>query len=293
MKGNTYNSNHNSLEIDDAHSSVIMVKQSLSPIKQPCLNSLDPDSKRDTFLSSRTYLFHKPVGVICSRVDTKPGEARETIYAFVKRLGFPDDVGLVGRLDMDTSGIILFTDCAEFSRAIKDPIEADDCPETESIEARGSSPLEADHQDNMHLHKEKEYHVALLLGRDKIKQFRETQTIDLQQIEKELRAPLTFHRGGRRSQTKECHVKALRTYQDKDYSYGRADFGWVVEVKIQISEGKHHQIRRLAKRSGFHVLSLTRTKISGYLSIESVPNPGDCRWLSCEEKAHLFDALMS
>ena len=60
---------------------------------------------------------------------------------------------------------------------------------------------------------------------------------------------------------------------------------------IVLREGKHHQIRRIAKRSGFHVARLHRVRIAGILSVDSIPNPGDCRWLTIEEINALYEGL--
>jgi hypothetical protein len=59
-----------------------------------------------------------------------------------------------------------------------------------------------------------------------------------------------------------------------------------------LSEGKHHQIRRIAKRSGFHVVSLHRVRIAGILSVDSVPEPGQCRWLTDDEIGILYEGLL-
>ena len=58
-----------------------------------------------------------------------------------------------------------------------------------------------------------------------------------------------------------------------------------------IQEGKHHQIRRMAKRSGFIVRSLCRTRIAGVLTLASVPVPGQCRWVQDEELEVLYTGL--
>ena len=72
----------------------------------------------------RSFLVHKPVGVISSTIDTGPTElikrkdhprcglpknsiARRTVYQIAQRAGFPTDCGLVGRLDLETSGIMV------------------------------------------------------------------------------------------------------------------------------------------------------------------------------------------
>lgn len=72
----------------------------------------------------RSFLVHKPVGVVSSTVDTGPTElirrkdhprcglpkdsvARPTVYDIAEQAGFPTDCGLVGRLDLETSGIMV------------------------------------------------------------------------------------------------------------------------------------------------------------------------------------------
>ena len=72
----------------------------------------------------RSFLIHKPFGVISSTVDTGPTElvkkissprfglpknvvARRTVYDVAAQAGFPTDCGLVGRLDLETSGIMV------------------------------------------------------------------------------------------------------------------------------------------------------------------------------------------
>jgi 16S rRNA U516 pseudouridylate synthase RsuA-like enzyme len=72
----------------------------------------------------RSFVVHKPVGVVSSTVDTGPSElvkkktspryglpknsvARKTVYDVASEAGFPTDCGLVGRLDLETSGIMV------------------------------------------------------------------------------------------------------------------------------------------------------------------------------------------
>ena len=59
-----------------------------------------------------------------------------------------------------------------------------------------------------------------------------------------------------------------------------------------IREGKHHQIRRIAKRHGFIVARLHRVSIASILKVESVPTPGQCRWLSLSEIHELYEGLL-
>ena len=41
----------------------------------------------------------------------------------------------------------------------------------------------------------------------------------------------------------------FKQFQDK--IIGRDDLGWCIDIEIRISEGKHHQIRRIASRGNF------------------------------------------
>ena len=62
-------------------------------------------------------LFYKPKGVITSHGD--PGE-RKTIYEYLKEIG--KWVSPVGRLDKDTSGLLLLTNDTEFADHITNPL---------------------------------------------------------------------------------------------------------------------------------------------------------------------------
>jgi 23S rRNA pseudouridine2605 synthase len=66
----------------------------------------------------KTYLlFYKPKGVITSHGD--PGE-RKTIYDYLKEIG--KWVSPVGRLDKDTSGLLLLTNDTEFADHVTNPL---------------------------------------------------------------------------------------------------------------------------------------------------------------------------
>jgi pseudouridine synthase len=74
------------------------------------------DGKRLTPARKLYLLFYKPKGVITSHGD--PGN-RETIYAYLKDVkGW---VSPVGRLDKDTSGLLLVTNDTEFADFVTNP----------------------------------------------------------------------------------------------------------------------------------------------------------------------------
>ena len=109
-----------------------------------------------------------------------------------------------------------------------------------------------------------------------------------------LSAPLSLSRQGREQNCMGADVHLLKIWREESLSRGHPHLGWCIQLSINLFEGKHHQIRRLAKRAGYsHVLSLKRVRIAGILSIESIPNPGDCRWLSPEECNHLTKLFLT
>lgn len=59
--------------------------------------------------------FHKPYGVLCQFTPDQPGQ--RTLADF----GFPKDVYPVGRLDMDSEGLLLLSDEAGFNNRLLDP----------------------------------------------------------------------------------------------------------------------------------------------------------------------------
>ncbi len=59
--------------------------------------------------------FHKPYGVLCQFTEDQPGQ--RTLAEF----GFPKDVYAVGRLDMDSEGLLLLSDEPGFNNRLLDP----------------------------------------------------------------------------------------------------------------------------------------------------------------------------
>ena len=120
----------------------------------------------------------------------------------------------------------------------------------------------------------------------------EQRTQELNQLCQELSNPFTFIRRGRVFFTTSSEVTIIKFYQDEELKQStRPDMGWCVDLCVKICEGKHHQIRRMIRRSDLHVYGLCRVCIASILRIESVPNPGDCRWLEEWEVDEIYDGL--
>ncbi|HXH71518.1 MAG TPA: pseudouridine synthase [Mariprofundaceae bacterium] len=74
------------------------------------------DGKPVSRVESFTYiLYHKPRGLLCARHDPK---GRPLIY---DKLDVAANVQNVGRLDMDTEGLLLLTDDGDLTRALTNP----------------------------------------------------------------------------------------------------------------------------------------------------------------------------
>jgi pseudouridine synthase len=70
-------------------------------------------------VETRTYVvLHKPVGVVTTMHDP---EGRRTVADVVKRAGVTARVVPVGRLDYDTSGVLLLTDDGEAANVLTHP----------------------------------------------------------------------------------------------------------------------------------------------------------------------------
>ena len=79
--------------------------------------------------------FHKPYGVLCQFTPDQPGQ--RTLADF----GFPPGVYPVGRLDMDSEGLLLLSDEPGFNNRLLDPKTAH--PRTYLAQVEGIPTAEA------------------------------------------------------------------------------------------------------------------------------------------------------
>eukprot|EP01035_Chromulina_nebulosa_P028336 gene28336-37397_t len=133
----------------------------LSPEKEQSLKQM-LDIINTEVLRQRVYVLHKPLGVVSSTVDDAEAEGiregRPTVYDLVSEAGFPSSFAMVGRLDADTSGLVMFTDDSQLARAIRDPDPTD--PEDGNLNWKHRYPWAADRKTL----KTKEYVLTLLTG---------------------------------------------------------------------------------------------------------------------------------
>jgi 16S rRNA U516 pseudouridylate synthase RsuA-like enzyme len=242
--------------------------------------------------STDSFIVYKPVNVLCSTIDetflkssNEEHVKRSTIYDIAEANRFPTDFPLVGRLDYETSGIMLFTKNHDLFVEINTPV----------IAMWDSFQTEMSREDIRRLYefKMKHYQVKLLAGSRLVARIKAGETLQADMLEKELSQPFTFSRHNIKHEVQEFHdVRVLRIYQDENLSKGRQELGWCVDIEIVILEGKHHQIRRMATRNNFIVVSLHRYRIAGLLTIDTqLPFPGSCRWLSQQEEFVILEKI--
>ena len=101
---------------------------------RPVEDTLHLDGIRLKQVRKRYFIFYKPKGVITSHGD--PGQ-RKTIYDCMDR--DMSWVAPVGRLDQDTSGLILLTNDTEFADFITSP--ASRIPKTYLVKLNARFPM--------------------------------------------------------------------------------------------------------------------------------------------------------
>ena len=201
------------------------------------------------------FVLHKPLGVVTQRDDAstktyvpRPGRNDKrwrpwrrkyvpTVYDGLPN-GFPP-VPSVGRLDKETSGLLLFTDDGALTTRLLRP--GSGCDKTYVLDI--SEVPEGAAGD-----------AALA-----------TLSEPLDDVTKHTREKV---------RTAPARVKVV----------SRSDEG--ARVEVVISEGRHHQVRRLAARAGFEVEALHR-KAMGALCLDDLP-VGEARPLTPDEVATLL-----
>eukprot|EP01052_Picozoa_sp_SAG31_P042047 SAG31_NODE_6554_length_1979_cov_4.180851_1_plen_315_part_00 len=265
------------------------------------------------------YAVHKPSGVL-STAGTDAQLNRRTLMDLMEAAGVPPVTGHAGRLDEQTSGLILVTSHVLLQRAV--------CGQPGTLEKYGGrSPAKR--------------YVLLLAGRH------EAGSAALASLAE----PITVQRGTAYAQ--ECAgaaVRHVRCFQDAELAAGgyqrlglepgalaaaeaaaaaaresdaarlKARYvargrgggaarpahvphgGWLTEVELTISQGRHHQIRRLAHRAGLQLRHLHRASIGPVsLDLEGPAaagaeqqrlSAGGVRVLSGAERRALYEVCM-
>ena len=197
--------------------------------------------------TSRYFMLHKMADSICSNVDE--------IYPSV--LNFIDvdkafDLHIAGRLDADTTGLVLITDDGRWSHNVISPKK--DCQKTYRVWLRNAIT------DNK---------AATL-----IEKF--TQGIQLQG-EDSLTRPAIL------KLVYNSESENLRVTDDEVHGEPNISDNETNEVLLTITEGKYHQVKRMFAAVGNRVVGLHREKIGGVELGDLAP--GEWRSLTADEIA--------
>ncbi|TCW00263.1 16S rRNA pseudouridine(516) synthase RsuA [Biostraticola tofi] len=168
----------------------------------------------------RYFMLHKPQGYVCSTDDPD----HPTVLYFIDE-PVPDKLHAAGRLDIDTTGLVLMTDDGQWSHRITSPKH----------------------------HCEKTYRVTLEqpLAEDTAARFTEG---------------VMLH--NEKHPTRPAVLEVITE----------------LEVRLTISEGRYHQVKRMFAAVGNRVVGLHRERV-GHIILDEDLQPGEYRALTAEEVA--------
>lgn len=213
-------------------------------------NTITIDGQQLTARTSRYYMLHKVVDSICSNVD----EIYPSVLHFIE-VDKAFDLHIAGRLDADTTGLVLITDDGRWSHNVISPKK--DCQKTYRVWLRDA--ILADEK-------------AALISKFK-------EGIQLQG-ESALTRPAVLELV-HDSRTNESQTNDNLTNETKPH--GDVEPQSTNEVLLTITEGKYHQVKRMFAAVGNRVVGLHREQIGG-IELGDLA-PGEWRELTAEEVA--------
>lgn len=203
-------------------------------------NSITIDGQELTARTSRYFMLHKVVDSICSNVD----EVYPSVLNFID-VDKAFDLHIAGRLDVDTTGLVLITDDGRWSHNVISPKK--DCQKTYRVWLRNA--------------------ITDDKAVELIEQFK--QGLQLQG-ETSLTRPAVLTL---------VHADELNT--EPSLELPLASSKQTNEVLLTITEGKYHQVKRMFAAVGNRVVGLHREQI-GTIELGDLA-PGEWRELTTEE----------
>ena len=194
----------------------------------------------------RYYMFNKPRGYITACSDPRHKTVMDLIPEEERAGLFP-----VGRLDKDTEGFLILTDDGKFCNTVNSP--ESNIVKTYFCWARGS------------------------LNDEKIRMLEEGVRIHCKKDH--VTAPAVIKKGS------EATLKDISGLLDEDpvkLKLSRRGNIPVTSLFVTISEGKKHQVKKMAKAVGMYIVYLERVAISDVRLDKDLPR-GKFRHLSDEE----------
>lgn len=181
------------------------------------------DNQLITARVPRYLMLNKPVGYVSATHDSE----HPTVLDLLDE-DHLDELQIVGRLDKDTTGLLLLTDDGQWNHRITAPVSH--CKKTYKVELVDAI---SDNAASI-------FQTGILLE-------------------------------GEKKPTAPAELEIISPKQ----------------VRLTISEGKYHQVKRMFAAIGNHVVALHREKI-GSLSLDTNLQPGEYRALTDQEKEAIF-----
>ena len=212
--------------------------------------------------------------------------------------------GHIGRLDAQTSGLILVTADSLLLRAVLNwpqIVEQYGAPDAGPLTKRYELLLAGQHEEasekllNLgdpldHQRNNRWYHSEAAVSVEHLGCFQDDDLasgdyefidrIDEEQVERD-RAKLNKER--RRPRISRATGELVPAYVPEG--------GWVTRVGVVLSQGRHHQIRRLCRRAGLRLLHLKRTDV-GPCTLRASDAAGTVRPLERDEKLALYSSCL-
>jgi 16S rRNA pseudouridine516 synthase len=184
--------------------------------------SVTIDGSPITLLVDRYFMMNKPAGVVSATKDHSNPTAIDLIYEHRN-----DQLQIAGRLDIDTTGLLLITDDGQWNHIVTSP--RTDCKKIYLVELQ--NPVGEDYQRKL------EAGIAL------------------------------------EGEKRRCLPATMEVIDDH-------------HIRLTISEGKYHQVKRMMTSLGNQVVSLHRLQIGG-IELDPELEPGDYRPLTNQEIASI------
>ncbi|MEN0037706.1 MAG: 16S rRNA pseudouridine(516) synthase RsuA [Cellvibrio sp.] len=167
---------------------------------------------------TRYLMLHKPLGYVCANSDSE-----HPVVVDLIRLPRWQELQIVGRLDLDTTGLVLLTDDGQWNHRITSP--RSECPKTYRVTT--ANPITSE--------------TAALFA-----------------------AGVQLH--GEKMPTRPAQLELISSH----------------EARLQIHEGKYHQVKRMFAAAGNLVVGLHRESI-GDIQLDPALAPGEYRALTADE----------
>lgn len=180
------------------------------------------DGSTIQLLKNRYFMMNKPLGVVSATKDHSNPTAIDLIYEHRN-----DQLQIAGRLDIDTTGLLLITDDGQWNHIVTSP--RTNCKKIYLVELE--NPVGEDYQRKL------EAGIAL------------------------------------EGEKRRCLPATMEVIDDH-------------HIRLCISEGKYHQVKRMMTSLGNEVVNLHRLQIGG-IELDPELEPGDYRPLTKEEIASI------